>query len=104
MKTVKYRVHSAQRHEVDCVALFNGRKVVGKIPSLVVELVRENPAGHVGHTFKFVPESDAEFAADVALFKVGAVIDGSFGAHDPDADAADRMTPALEAETDGEAK
>lgn len=73
---LNYQVHSAQREDVPMRVTVNGREVDAKVPGLVVELVHEG----AGHTFRFTPDSDEEFAAAEALFVPGAAVAVTFAA------------------------
>jgi hypothetical protein len=71
-QVVKYVVHSAVVEDVPTEAkLYNGRVVMAKVPGLTVELIDGKTHSH---TFKFVPDSDAEMTELRELYTVGATI------------------------------
>lgn len=73
---IVYQVHSLQRADVAMRVIANGRELEAKVPGLVVELTHEG----AGHTFRFTPDSDDEFAAAEALFAPGASVAVTFEA------------------------
>jgi hypothetical protein len=73
---LNYQVHSVNREDVPMRVTVGGREIDAKVPGLVVELVHEGN----GHTFRFTPDTDEEFAAAEALFTPGAVISATFAA------------------------
>jgi hypothetical protein len=74
--SVTYTVHSVVEDAMPVKAVLNGRTVNATVPGLVVELVCS--AEVHGHSYKFVPDSDAEFDALKALFVVGQTVVATF--------------------------
>lgn len=79
---LEYTVHSCEDAKVPTTAKVGGRDVEASLPGLIVELVDDvqgHGVGH-GHTFRLVPESDAEFEKHKKLFAPGNRVRLSFSA------------------------
>ena len=68
---ITYTVHSAVREQVATKAMVGSREIDASVPGLIVEMTAGDKHGH---TWQFVPATDAEMQEAETMFVPGSTV------------------------------